>query len=182
MMERLRSIVKDAVELNLRSASTLLTLSRDYVKALDGIIRTSGTQPESAASTPEQPAAEPAPTSVASEARRPPLLLAGEPGEQVVGAFVINNPSADNINFTFAVQGQLAPQDVKLVPPSVSLKAGEEAVVRVKVKLTPAFEPNRDYVGMVIIPGMARQVVDIVVRCLPPPPARAKAARSKTAN
>jgi|ERR1044071_510627 hypothetical protein len=180
-MERLRSIVKDAVELNLRSVSTLLTLSKDYVKALDGIIRTSGTQPENAASTPEQPA-EPAAASVAPETRRPPLLLAGEPGEQVAGAFVINNPSADNLNFTFAVQGQLAPQDVKLVPPSVSLKAGEEAVVRVKVKLTPAFEPNRDYLGMVIIPGMARQVVDIVVRCLPATPTRAKAARSKTAN
>jgi hypothetical protein len=179
-MERLRSIVKDTVELNLRSVSTLLTLSKDYVKALDGIIRTSGAQPEGTVPA-EQPGAEPAPNA-SPEPRREPLLLAGEPGEQVAGAFVINNPSADNLNLTFAVQGQIAADDVTLIPQSVSLKGGEEAVVRIKVRLTPAFEANHDYVGMVVIPGMSRQVVDFVVRCLPVAPARAKASRSKAAN
>ena len=176
-MDRLRNIVKNTVELNLRSLSTLLTLSKDYVKALDGIVRASGAQPDAAAPETAQPAA-----STGSEPRRPPLLLVGEPAEQVAGAFVINNPSADNLNLTFAVQGQIAPDDVTLIPQSVSLKSGEEAVVRIKVKLTPAFEANHDYVGMVVIPGMSRHVVDFVVRCLPATAARAKPPRSKATN
>jgi hypothetical protein len=182
MMERLRSIVKDTVELNLRSLSTLFTLSKEYVRALDGIVRTGGGQTDATAPAPAQEPTAPSAPNTSPEPRRPPILLVGELAEQVSGAFLINNPSADNLNLTFAVQGQIAPDDVALVPSSVSLKAGEEAVVRIKVKLTPAFQANRDYVGMVVIPGMSRQVVDFVVRCLPAAPGRAKASRSKAAN
>jgi hypothetical protein len=184
-MNRLSDIVKGTVELNLRSVSTLLTLSKDYVKALDGIVRTSAAAPADApaaeaAAVQPQPVAEP--TAAAPEARRPPLLLAGEPGEQVSGAFIINNPSADDLNLAFAVQGQIAPKDVAIIPSSVGLKAGEETVVRVKIKLTSAFEPNRQYVGMVVIPGMARPVLDFVVLCLPAAPSRAKASRAKASS
>jgi hypothetical protein len=168
MMDRLRNIVKDTVELNLKSCSTLLELSKGYVKALDGIIRTSGRAAENAAQG--------APS---SEPPRAPLLLAGEAGEDASGAFIINNPSASNLNLTFAVQGQLGADDVKVVPPSLALNAGEEAVVRVKVRLTKALDENRDYVGVVFVPALSSRVIDFVVRRLP---SQAQSPRSKAAG
>jgi hypothetical protein len=154
MTGRLGSVLTDIIELQLRSASALLDLSKGYVKALDGIIRTSGKKGEAtSASAAEQP--------------RVPLLLAGEAGETVRGAFIINNPSANDLSLALVVQGELSHEDVNVAPASLTLSAGEEAVVQVIAKLTAKLEENRDYRGVVAIPGLSNQVLDFVVRRLP---------------
>ncbi|MEA2820089.1 MAG: hypothetical protein QOJ86_2093 [Bradyrhizobium sp.] len=154
MAGRLVSILTDAVELHLKSVSALLDLSKGYVKALDGIIRTSG---KTDGNAPPGPAEQP----------RVPLLLVGEAGETVGGAFIINNPSANNLSLTFAVQGELSGDDVKVTPPSLTLGAGAEAVIRIAVKLTAKLEENRDYRGVVAVPGLSNQIADFVARRLP---------------
>jgi hypothetical protein len=154
MAGRLVSILTDAVELHLKSISALLDLSKGYVKALDGIIRTSGKADDTAPSGPV-------------EQSRVPLLLVGETGETVGGAFIINNPSANNLSLTFAVQGELSGDEVRVAPPSLTLAAGAEAVIRIAAKLTAKLEENRDYRGVVAVPGLSNQIVDFVVRRLP---------------
>lgn len=88
-------------------------------------------------------------------------------GEVAGGAFIVNNPSPTDLSLSFAVQGELPPDAVQLVPPSVSVKAGESAVIQIKVPISENLEEGRDYVGMVCVPGLSNQVVDLVVRRLP---------------
>jgi hypothetical protein len=170
MASRLGSIIADAVELQLRSVSALLDLSKGYVKALDGIIRTSGRTDGNAPARP------------AEQQQRVPLLLAGEAGETAGGAFIINNPSANNLSLTFAVQGELSGDDVKVTPASLTLSAGEEAVIRVAVKLTATLVENRDYRGLVAVPGLSSQVLDFVVRRLPSEKTGNRASKSSSSN
>jgi hypothetical protein len=169
MASRLGSIIADAVELQVRSVSALLDLSKGYVKALDGIIRTSGKTDGNAPAR-------------AAEQQRVPLLLAGEAGETAGGAFIINNPSANNLSLTFAVQGELSGDDVKVTPASLTLSAGEEAVIRVAVKLTATLVENRDYRGLVAVPGLSSQVLDFVVRRLPSAKTGNGASKSSSSN
>ncbi|MEA2876666.1 MAG: hypothetical protein QOF14_1862 [Hyphomicrobiales bacterium] len=155
--ERVGAVIKDLVELHLKTWSTVFDLSKGYVRAVDGIVRQSGRAAEDAASSggPGQ--------------RRAPLLIAGVAGEEPSAAFVINNPSANEVAFTFAVQVQPGAEDVQVVPPSLALKANEEAVVRIKAKVTTSLEENRDYPGLVHVPGLSSQVIDFIVRRLPGP-------------
>jgi hypothetical protein len=61
----------------------------------------------------------------------------------------------------------LSGDDVKVTPASLTLSAGEEAVIRIAVKLTAALVENKDYRGLVAVPGLSSQVLDFVVRRLP---------------
>jgi hypothetical protein len=153
-MSRLRSIIADAVELNLRSMSALLSLSKDYVKAIDGIIRTSGKTSKGELGE-----------SAAGNAQRAPLLLAGETGQTASGAFIITNPSATDLVVAFAVQGEM-PDEVRVAPNGLVLPAAGEAVIRIMVPITSSFEENRDYRGIVTAPGLASQVATFIVRRL----------------
>jgi hypothetical protein len=153
-MTRVREIIKDTVELNLKSLSALLTLSKDYLRAVDGILRISG-QPDSGNG------------GAAAEPRRAPILLVGAAGEEASGAFVLSNSAQQELGVDFAVRDQLGPGAMKLLPPSVSLAPGASAVIRLKVTIDPALEEGRDYAGLIFVPGFSNQVVDFVVRRLP---------------
>ncbi|HML14664.1 MAG TPA: hypothetical protein VK456_15260 [Xanthobacteraceae bacterium] len=157
-MSRVVQIVRDVTKLNVESCSALLNLLTTYVKAVDGIIRSSVS---------DQPDASRQPNKTGSEPRRSPVLFAGPMGEVAGGAFIVNNPSPTDLSLSFAVQGELPPDAVQLVPPSVSVKAGESAVIQIKVPISENLEEGRDYVGMVCVPGLSNQVVDLVVRRLP---------------
>ncbi len=154
-MSRLSKVVTDIVKLNVESSSAVLSLLTNYVKAVDGIIRSSG----------EMDAGD-APNKPASETSRPPVLLVGTAGEVAGGAFILNNTSQNDLSVTFAVQGELA-ETVQLTPTSVTLRAGESTAIRVSVPITEKFAEGRDYFGMVFVPGLSNQVVDLVVRRLP---------------
>lgn len=155
MTSRFGSTLTSFVELQLKSVSALLELSKGYVKALDGIIRTSGKADDDAPAKPAEPL-------------RAPLLLAGEAGETVGGAFIINNPSANDLSLAFVVQAELSPDDVTVTPATLTLSAGGEAVIRVAAKLNARLEENRDYRGVIAVPGVSSQVLNFVARRLPP--------------
>lgn len=169
MASRISSILADAVQLQINSVSALLDLSKGYVKAVGGIISNSGMTDGSAPASP-------------AEQQRAPLLLAGEAGETAGGAFIINNPSANSLSLTFAVQGELSGDDVNVVPASLTLGAGEEAVIRIAVKLTAALVENRDYRGLVAVPGLSSQILAFAVRRLPSEKAGNSASKSSSSN
>jgi len=57
MMDRLGVIVKDLVELHLKTWSTVFDVSKGYVRAVDGIVRASGQTKAAAESAAAPPAA-----------------------------------------------------------------------------------------------------------------------------
>lgn len=150
-MSRVTDLLKGAVELNLRYTSTLLHLSKDYLKDAGAVI-----------SRDDVPAPAPGPT----PAPRAPLLIAGKSGDLANGAFAINNPSEREINVHLLVQGELGDDRVRLDPARFSLQPGAGTVVRILMPIDDKLEVERDYPGTVVAPGLAAQGVPFIVRRL----------------
>lgn len=155
-MSRVTDLLKGAVELNLRYTSTLLHLSKDYLKDANAVL-TRG--PEAAAA----PAGDDGATTVA----RPPLLVVGRSGETGNGAFAINNPSDREMNVHLVVQGELDERVVSVDPARLTLKPGESAIVRILARIDDKLPVDRDHVGSVVAPGLTNQGVPFIVRRLP---------------
>lgn len=156
-MDRLKSLAKNVIELNLRSVSTLLGLSKDYVKALDSIIRHDIGPNDPPNDQGQNPNSTPEP-------RRPPILLVGSLGEVASGAFALNNSSTAPLQVTFAVQGAVSSDQVRLTPSTLDLEPGKEAIIRIQAPITEKFVEGKDYFGVVHVPSLSKQVVDFVIR------------------
>jgi hypothetical protein len=160
-MSRVTDLLKGAVELNLRYTSTLLHLSKDYLKDANDVLKR-GPAPE--------PAAETVPVDGepdAAPAARAPLLVVGRAGEVGNGAFAINNPSEREINVHLVVQGELDERVVSVEPARLVLKPGEGAIVRVLARIDDKLPIDRDHLGAVVAPGLTSQGVPFIVRRLP---------------
>lgn len=171
MLEKITGIIKDAVELNLRYSSTLLYLSKDYLKNFNTIITHSG-QPRTQADNRSEPERPP---------KAPPLLIVGQLNETPGAAFALNNGSGKDVNVNLLIQGELSEKHVKVEPPVLALKAGESTIVRVQVHIDAALEVNRDYVGAVVAPGLSTQSVEFIVRRLPGETAQTRTKPTKDA-
>lgn len=151
-MSRVTDLIKGAVELNLRYTSTLLHLSKDYLKdAGDVLTRDEAPAPSAA---PGQP--------------RPPLLLAGRSGDIANAAFAINNPGDKDISVHLLVQGELGDDRVTLDPARFPLPAGGSIIVRIVVPIDDKLAAERDHNGSVVAPGLSSQGVPFIVRRLAP--------------
>ena len=151
-MSRAADLLKNAVELNLKYTSTLLHLSKDYLKDAGEVI-TRETSP------PASPPPGPAP--------RVPLLIVGRSGETGNAAFAINNPGDKDMSVHLVVQGDLGDDRVKLDPARFALKPGEQAIVRILVPFDDRLPENQDQLGQVVAPGLSNQGVPFIVRRLP---------------
>lgn len=175
-MSRVTDLLKSAVELNLRYTSTLLHLSKDYLKDANGVIT--------------REAAAPAPAPDAPPAQRPPLLVVGRSGELANGAFAINNPGEREIAVHLVLQGEVDERHVRVEPARLNLKPGEGAIVRILARIDEKLPLEQDLPGAVVAPGLSSQGVPFIVRRLaelpadpaePATPGPVKAAR-KTAR
>lgn len=151
-MSRVTDLLKGAVELNLRYTSTLLHLSKDYLKDASGVL----TRDE----------APPAPAPAPGTSPRPPLLLAGRSGDVANAAFAINNPGDKEISVHLLVQGELGDDRVRLDPARFALKAGASTIVRIVVPIDDKLQAERDHNGSVVAPGLSSQGVPFIVRRL----------------
>jgi hypothetical protein len=167
-------LLKSAVELNLRYTSTLLHLSKDYLKDANVVL-----------TRPPEPAPADPPT-----ASRPPLLIVGRSGETGNGAFAINNPSDREMSVHLVVQGELDERVVSVDPARLKLKPGESTIVRILARIDDKLPLDKDHVGTVVAPGLSSQGVPFIVRRLADAPGssdvpadsappKARAARSK---
>lgn len=175
-MSRVTDLLKSAVELNLRYTSTLLYLSKDYLKEVNGVI--AGNPPSASGGETE-----------AAQQPRPPLLVAGRAGEVAQGAFSVHNPGEREMNVHLLVQGELSDRQVEVEPARISLKPGDSATVRVLAQIDERMAPQRDHLGSVIAPGLTNQAVPFIVRRLPDaagadpaPPAAAGGADGKPSS
>ncbi len=150
-MSRAADLLKNAVELNLKYTSTLLHLSKDYLKDASNVITRE--------TTPPAPPPGPAP--------RPPLLIVGRSGDTGNAAFAINNPGDKDRSVHLVVQGDLGDDRVKLDPSRFALKPGEQAIVRILVPFDDRLPENQDQIGQVVAPGFSNQGVPFIVRRLP---------------
>lgn len=150
-MSRVTDLLKGAVELNLRYTSTLLHLSKDYLKDANEVL----SRPAPA------PAPTPAPDAPAPE--RPPLLVVGRAGETANAAFAINNPTDKDMAVHLVVQGDVGDR-VGVDPARFTLKAGAGTIVRILARIDERLEAERDHVGSVVAPGLASQGVPFIVR------------------
>lgn len=156
-MSRVTDLLKSAVELNLRYTSTLLHLSKDYLKDANGVIT--------------REAAAPAPAPDAPPAQRPPLLVVGRSGELANGAFAINNPGEREIAVHLVLQGEVDERHVRVEPARLNLKPGEGAIVRILARIDEKLPLEQDLPGAVVAPGLSSQGVPFIVRRLAELPA-----------
>jgi hypothetical protein len=175
-MSRVTELLKGAVELNLRYTSTLLHLSKDYLKDAN-VVLTRGPEP---APAPDDGGTTPAP--------RQPLLIVGRAGETGNGAFAINNPSDREMNVHLVVQGELDERTVSVDPARLVLKPSESTIVRILARIDDKLPVDHDHIGSVVAPGLTNQGVPFIVRRLAdadggdpatPTPPKARSRRSK---
>jgi hypothetical protein len=155
-LSRVSDLVKGALELNLRYTSTLLNLSRDYLRDANAVL-TNGSQPG-----PAENGNRPGVSGI-----RPPLLIVGRVGETGNGAFAINNPSDHEMSVHLMVHGELDDHSVSIDPARLTLKPRESAIVRILAKIDESLPVNCDHVGSVVAPGLTNQGVPFIVRRLP---------------
>lgn len=152
-MSRVTELLKGAVELNLRYTSTLLHLSKDYLKDANAVLTRD--PPAPAPTTPDAPAPP-----------RPPLLIVGRSGEVANGAFAINNPGEREMQVHLVVQGEVDERHVRVEPNRFTLKAGEGAIVRILASIDDKLPAEQDLPGAVVAPGLSNQSVPFIVRRL----------------
>jgi hypothetical protein len=155
-MSRVSDLLKGALELNLRYTSTLLNLSKEYLRDAN-VVLTNGTQPASSER------AEAATATVA----RAPLLIVGRAGETGNAAFAINNPRDHAMNVHLMVQGELGEGVVSVDPAQITLRPRASAIVRILAHIDEQLPVDRDHVGSVVAPGLSTQGVPFIVRRLP---------------
>lgn len=168
MIDRVMNIIRSATELNLRYTSTVLYLSRDYLKAFNGILQKTASTPEA------QPSA--------TASNRPPLLIVGRSNEPASAAFPINNTLSKDITVNLIIQGELDDKQVRLDPASLNLKAGESAIVRVIANINERLAEDRNYSGAVVAPGLSSEAIPFVVRRLPGQTSGVPASARKTSG
>lgn len=153
-MSRVTDLLKGAVELNLRYTSTLLHLSKDYLKDA-GTVIARGPEPAPGGEEPPSPAP------------RPPLLVVGHAGEVGNAAFAINNPSDREMNVHLLVQGELDERVVSVEPSRLTLAPRQGAIVRILARIDDKLPVDHDHAGSIVAPGLSNQGVPFIVRRLP---------------
>ncbi len=150
-MSRVIDLLRNTVALNLRYSSTLLYLSKDYLKDVSAVL----------AKTTDQAAPQESETVV-----RAPLLIAGYTGDTATGAFALDNTSDREMRVQLVVQCELDARLLQVTPAVLDLKPGTGAVVRIIVKFDEAIDKDRDYRGFVTVPGLSNEGVPFIVRRL----------------
>ena len=153
---RLIDVVRKAVALNLQTTTSVFGLAKDYVRALDGILRDSA---ESGTGNGET-----APVATGPEPSRPAIELVGRKGERVTGAFSLTNSSAGPLTISPVIEAEGDAARATLDPAVATVEPGGEAVVRVSVELTDVFEEGRTYSGAIAVPGLSSQTIPFRIR------------------
>ena len=165
---------KGAVALNLKYASTLVNLGKEYLEEVSKVViavasaQTSAQAPAQAPALASAQASAQAPTAAGDSAPavRPALLVLGRSGETGNAAFALNNPSDKTIGVQLVVQGDLDDGVALLEPAQFSLKPGEQTLVRILVAFDERLPADQDRVAQVVAPGLSSQGVPFIVRRL----------------
>jgi hypothetical protein len=163
-------LIKRAVDLNVRYYSGMGQLMATYVKDL--VVTFSDLATTQIQAQPRPQTRQPAPQTQQS----PVMVLETELGKDAMGVFLVENHLDHSIStrvvpssFFDAVRNEIKPSFV-FDPEAVSLRSGEQVLVRVSVRIDDTFAPDVPYQGSFSIPELTGSTVRIVLRRRSAPP------------
>ena len=157
-------LIKRAVDLNVRYYSGMGQLMATYVKDL--VMTFSDLASTQMKAQPRPQARPPVPQTQQS----PVMVLETELGKDAMGVFLVENHLDHSIStrvvpssFFDAARNEVRPSFV-FDPEAVSLRSGEQVLVRVSVRIDDTFAPDVPYQGSFSIPQLTGSTVRIVLR------------------
>jgi hypothetical protein len=163
-------LIKRAVDLNVRYYSGMGQLMATYVRDLVGTFSDLATTQAQA-----QPRPQTRPQAPQTQSS-PVMVLETELGKDAMGVFLVENHLDRSIStrvvpspFVDAVPNEIKPSFV-FDPEAVSLRSGEQVLVRVSVRIDDTFAPDVPYQGSFSIPELPGSTVRVVLRRRPAPP------------
>lgn len=154
---KLSDLVKNAVKVNLNYSASLLTLSKEYIKAMtDALSNGTTDQPEANAPT------------------RIPLIIAGRAGEKGNATFAVHNTSGIRGSISLQIQGDFEGVELDVDPAKLDLDVDANELVRILATFTSKAPIEKDMAGVVIIPELGLRVAEFVVRRLADKPEAVK--------
>jgi hypothetical protein len=158
-------LIRRAVDLNVRYYSGMSQLMATYVKDL--VVTFSDLATTQTQASPPHPQTAP---STQKSQQSPVMVLEAESGKEALGVFLVENHLGHSIStrvvpssFFDAVRNEIKPSFV-FDPEAVSLRSGEQVLVRVKAQIDDTFAPDVSYQGSVNIPELTGSTVRIVLR------------------
>jgi hypothetical protein len=158
-------LIKRAVDLNVRYYSGIGQLMATYFKDL--VVTLSDLATTQIQAPPSRRQTNP---STQKTQQSPVMVLEAESGREALGVFLVENHLDHSIStrvvpssFFDAVRNEINPSFV-FDPEAVSLRSGEQVLVRVKVQIDDTFAPDVSYQGSVNIPELTGSSVRIVLR------------------
>ncbi len=162
-------LIKRAIDLNARYYSGMGQLMVNYVKDLVVTFSNVSTTLERQPGQPTNPSAHKAQQS-------PVMVLEAESGKEALGVFLVENhlkhdiaASAVASHFVDVSQNEIKPTFV-FDPETVTLRPGEQSLVRVTVQIDDTFAPDVRYEGFLHIPELPESKVRMVLRRRPVAP------------
>jgi len=162
-------LFRRALDLNLRFYGAVGRLTADYFReAAAAFSELSGQQQPSSASPRSAPGQ--------STQAGPVMVLEAEAGNSAMGVFLVENKLAHDVNAAMVATPFTDPGGLQVRvplafdPPRISLKPGEQILVRIQATLTKDLEPEVRYSGEVSVPELPGTRIPTIVRRRPAPP------------
>ncbi len=170
----LDEVLRRAIDLNVRYYSGLGQLMANYLKDLVvtfGDVSVSRPQPAQPAQTaPPPPQHQHQQPSAERAQHTPVMVLEGETGKEAFGVFLVENHLDHDITtrvkptaFYDASANEVRPA-FNFDPEAVTLRAGEQVLVRVKVTIDSSLEPDVRYQGFLSIPELPGSKIPAIIR------------------
>jgi len=161
-----------ALELNVRYYTSLGKLTAEYFKdlavAMSSVSQAAGQQPTAAAPAGARPVAAPRPA--AQPAATPVTVLEGEAGSTAMGVFLVGNSLPQDVSARVSASpmvdenGRQGKVEFVFDPPVISLRAGEQLLVRVMAVIDPTLDIGASYRGELSIPELGGTRIPVSVR------------------
>jgi len=161
----IEEMFRRAVDLNLRYYGAIGKLTAEYLREVVNVVGEMGAS-AGAASRGGQPTA-------ASRPAAAQMVLEAHAGETAMGVFLVENSLAAEVKagivasvFADAAGRQAAPK-VTFDPPAVSLRPGEQLLVRAYAQISEELEPDVRYFGEFLVPELQGTRIPVVLRRRP---------------
>jgi hypothetical protein len=173
----LEELWRRALDLNLRYYSGLGKLTAEYLKEVVAVMSSAqpmGAQPAPSAAGPGTRAAEaPQPEPAKSAGTQAVMVLEGEAGSTALGVFLVGNSLPGEVSATITSSRIVDENDREgqatfvFNPSVITLRPGEQMLVRVSAVIDPSLEPGARYRGELSIPELGGTRVPLIVRRRP---------------
>ena len=165
-------LFRRALELNVRYYTSLGKLTVEYLSDLAGAMsaQTAGRTETRGAAAPGPQPAPAAPQGAKAAAAEAVMMLEGEAGSTALGVFLVGNSFPNEVSAIVTSSPMTdesgRPANVAFIfdPPVITLRPGEQLLVRVSAVIDPSLEPGVRYRGEFSIPDLRGTRIPVIVR------------------